>query len=197
MITLFKSWLRVFPRPWTRTFQAELEHQNNLRTLAGVTAGALLGLGLSWLVHLISGQPPQEYMGITSIWVTPGMQPPFGSWAFIALAGVIIGFYDFEIVLYLFARLLGGKGSFGTQAYAQALFYAPLAILQQVFAVIPTAGRILFFVCAAYSLVPTTTSLKAAHGYSTVRAVITWLLPIVLNVVIVAIVIQMVVMARR
>lgn len=41
------------------------------------------------------------------------------------------------------------------------------------------------FLLAAYSPIPTTTSLTAAHGYSTLRAIITWVLPILLNVVVV------------
>jgi hypothetical protein len=189
--TLFKSWLRVFPRPWTPVFRDELDHRSNLRTLVGVATGALLGLGLSWLIHLLSGQPPQAYMGIASIWVAAGTPPPFASWTIIAFGGVILGFVNFEIVLFIFARLLGGKGSFGAQAYAQSLFYAPLAVVQQVFAVTPIIGRPLFFLLAVYSLLPTTTSLKAAHGYSTVRAVITWLLPILLNVVVVYVVVML------
>jgi hypothetical protein len=65
------------------------------------------------------------------------------------------------------------------------LFYAPLAVFQQVLAVIPIVGRPLFFLFAIYSLVPTTSSLKAAHGYSTWRAIITWLMPILLNILVV------------
>ncbi len=190
-VALFKSWLKVFPRPWTLVFRDELQHKSNLHTLVGVAAGAFLGLGLSWLTHLLLGRPPQEFMGIASVWVAAGTPPPFSSWAVIAPVGVILGFFDFEIVLFIFARLLGGKGSFGAQAYAQALFYGPLAVVQQVFAVIPSVGRPLFFLLAVYSLVPTTTSLKAAHGYSTLRAVITWLMPILLNVVVVFAVIMM------
>jgi hypothetical protein len=182
---LFKSWLRVFLHPWSPVFRDELNHKSNLRTLVGVVAGALLGLGLSWLIHLLSGQPPGAYRGIASAWVGPGTQPPFSSWAVISPLGVILGFYDFEIVLFIFARLLGGKGSFGAQAYAQSLFYAPLAIVQQLFAVLPGVGRPLFILLAIYSLVPTTASLMAAHGYSTWRAVLTWILPILLNILVV------------
>jgi hypothetical protein len=185
ILDLLRSWLRVSLHPWTPIFRDELGHKSNLLTLAGVTAGALLGLALSYLVHLLTAPPGQEYMGIASIWVDPGTPAPFASWALIAPLGVIIGFYDFEIVLFIFARLLGGKGSFGTQAFAQSLFYAPLAIVQQVFAVTPVVGRLLFFLFAAYSLLPTTTSLRAAHGYSTWRAVITWLMPVLLNVIVV------------
>lgn len=189
--TLFRSWWKAFLHQWTPIFQDALGHKSNLRTWVGVAAGALLGFSLSWLVHLLSGQPSQDFMGIASIWVAPGTPPPFSSWVVIALLGVILGFFNFEIVLFIFARLLGGKGSFGAQAYAQSLFYAPLAIIQQVFAETPYIGRLLFFLFAAYSLLPTTTSLKAAHGYSTWRAVFTWLMPILLNVVVVYVVVTL------
>jgi hypothetical protein len=53
----------------------------------------------------------------------------------------------------------------------------------------PAVARVLFAVAALWSLIPTTTSLKAAHGYSMTRAVLTWAAPIVANVVVVAIVI--------
>jgi len=128
-------------------------------------------------------------MGIASIWVATGTQPPFFSWTVIAAVGVILGFYDFQIVLFIFARLLRGQGSFAAQAYVQSLFYAPLAIVQQVFAVTPIIGRALFVLVAVMSLLPTTTSLKAAHGYSTIRAVITWVMPILLNVLVVFVVV--------
>src|SRR5574337_395702 len=107
IVALFKSWLNVFPRPWTPIFRDELEHKSNLHTLVGVAAGALLGLGLSWLTHLLFGQPAQEFMGLASVWVSAGTRPPFSSWAVIVPVGVILGFFDFQIVLFIFARLLG------------------------------------------------------------------------------------------
>jgi hypothetical protein len=188
-ITLFKSWLKVFFHPWTPVFRDALRHKNIFCTWIGVAAGALLGFSLSWIAHLLFGQPPQAFMGIASIWVTPGTPPPFSSWTVIAPMGVILGFLNFEIVLFIFSRLLGGKGSFAAQSYAQSLFYAPLAVIQQVFAVTPIVGRPLFILLAACSLLPTTASLKAAHGYSTVRAVLTWLMPILLNVVVVYVIV--------
>ena len=184
-LALLRSWLHVLSHPWTPSFRAEIAHKNNLHTLIHLAAGALLGIGLSWLAHLLFGRPPQEFMGLASVWVPAGTQPPFSSWTVIVPAGVVLGFYDFQIVLFIFARLLGGKGSFGTQAYVQSLFYAPLAVIQQVFAVTPAVGRPLFALLAVCSVLPTTTSLKAAHGYSTWRAVATWLLPILLNILVV------------
>jgi hypothetical protein len=194
---LFKSWLNVFLRLWALVFRTELSRQGYLKTFVGLMMAALLGLGLSWLTHLLFSQPSKGFMGLASVWVVDGTKPPFSSWTVIVPLGVVFGFYDFQIVLFIFARLLGGKGSFGAQAYVQSLFYGPLAVVQQVFAMMPIVGRPLFALLAVYSLIPTTTSLKAAHGYSTWRAVMTWLMPILLSVVIVAVVVMLISHARR
>jgi hypothetical protein len=64
-------------------------------------------------------------------------------------------------------------------------------------AVIPGVGRVLFALVAVYSLLLTTTSLRAAHGYSTLRAVLTWVIPILLNLVVVTAVIALISGAAR
>jgi hypothetical protein len=192
MISLASSWWNVITRPWTPTFEGAISGKSHLKTFAGVVLGAGLGLGLSWLIHQLVGPPQQDFMGLASIWVKSGTPPPISTWALIVPGGVVWGFYNFEIVLFIVARLLGGKGSFGTQAYVQSLFYAPLSVAQQILAVIPVVGRVLFALAAVYSLLLTTTSLKAAHGYSTWRAVLTWVIPIVLNIVVVTAVIGLI-----
>jgi len=177
---------RACARPSTATFRDTLAGQSHVKTLTGVLLAAVLGVGCSWLVHLALQGSRQEFMGLASVWVRTGTPAPVANWAAVVAAGVVYGFYSFEIVLFIFARLLGGKGTFRAQSYAQSLFYVPLAFLQQVLVVVPVIGRVLFALVAVSSLVPTTTSLKAAHGYSTARAVLTWALPVVLNVLVVA-----------
>ncbi len=189
MKSLSTLWWTVVLRPWTSTFDEELRGKSNMKTLAGVSIAALLGFLFSWSLHQAVGQSRGPFMGLASMWLKSGTAPPFSSWEVIVPCGVIVGFYDFEIALFIVARLFGGKGSFGVQAYVQSLFYAPLAVIQQVFVVIPVAGRVLFAAAALWSLIPTTTSLKAAHGYSMRRAILTWAAPIVLNIVVVTIVI--------
>jgi hypothetical protein len=184
-INLATAWWNGFTQPVTRTFRDAISGGSHLKALVGVVAGAVLGVGLSWLTHKLVGSPQQDFMGLASIWVRSGTPPPFATWAILVPCGVVYGFYSFEIVLFIFARLLGGKGSFGTQSFVQSLFYAPLAVVQQLFAVIPVVGRFLFALVALYSLLPTTTSLKAAHGYSMSRAILTWVLPILLNIVVI------------
>lgn len=190
--SLATSWWRVVLRPWASTFSSELRGKNNTKTFVGVSIAALLGVLLSWSLHQAVGQSQGSFMGLASIWLKSGTPPPIGSWEILVPCGVILGFYDFEIALFIVARLLGGKGSFGTQAYAQSLFYAPLALLQQLFVVMPVVARALFAAAALWSLIPTTTSLKASHGYSMTRAVLTWAAPIVVNIVVVAVVIALI-----
>lgn len=186
---LLTSWWRAVLRPWTSTFSNELRGKSHTKTFAGVSIAALLGVLLSWSLQQTAGQSRGPFMGLASIWLKSGTPPPFWSWEILVPCGVIVGFYDFEIILFIVARLLGGKGSFGAQAYVQSLFYAPLAILQQVFVVIPVVAHALFAAAALWSLIPTTTSLRAAHGYSMMRAVLTWAAPIALNIVVVAVII--------
>jgi len=187
-LDFFNSWMNVSLHPWTSVFADELKHKSQIVTFVSITIASLLGLGLSWVIHTLTGQDPNEFKGLVSAWIDSTTQPPFLSWSTIIPLGVIVGFYDFQIVLFIFAWLLRGKGSFGTQAYLQSLFYAPLVIIQQTLIVIPKIGLILFILVAIYSLIPTTNSLKAAHGYSTIKAILTWLLPILLNIIIIYVV---------
>ena len=185
LATLARAWWHASTRPTADTFRRAIDGQGHLKTLGGVLVAAVLGVGCSWVAHRLLQDPQSEFMGLASMWVRSGMPAPVATWAVLVPVGVVYGFYSFEIVLFIFARLLGGKGSFRAQSYAQSLFYGPLALVQQVLVVIPVAGRVLFALVAAASLVPTTTSLKAAHGYSTARAVLTWVIPVVLNVLVV------------
>jgi len=194
---LATAWWQAVARPATDTFRRAIPDQSHVKTFAGVLAAAVLGVGLSWVAHWLLHDPTEEFTGLASVWVRTGTPAPLGSWVVVVPLGVVYGFYSFEIVLFIFARLLGGKGSFRSQSYMQSLFYGPLALVQQVVAVIPGVGRAVFVLVAASSLIPTTTSLKAAHQYSTVRAVLTWVIPIILNVVVVTAIVLLVSLSRR
>jgi hypothetical protein len=194
---LATAWWQAVTRPATNTFRHAISSQSHVKTFLGVLVAAFLGVGLSWIAHRLLRSPAEQFMGLASVWVRTDTPAPFLSWAVVVPLGVVYGFYSFEIVLFIFARILGGKGSFGSQSYVQSLFYGPLALLQQVVAVFPGVGRAAFILVAASSLIPTTTSLKAAHGYSTVRAVLTWVIPIILNVVVVTAIVLFVSLARR
>ena len=180
------EWWHAATRPTADTFRQAIGGTSHVKALAGVAVAAVCGVASSWCIHRLLDGGRHEFMGLAAMWLKSGTPAPVASWGVLVPLGVLYGFYTFEIVLFLFARLLGGRGSFGTQCYLQSLFYAPLALVQQVAVAVPVIGQLLFAVVAVGSLIPTTTSLKAAHGYSTTRAVLTWVIPIVLNVVVVA-----------
>jgi len=195
LANLIASWGRVVLRPSTRVFRACGEDATHLRTLVGLVLGGGLGFVLSLGLGAALGATGSEYQGLAAAWVPHGTRAPWASWQVLVPLGILSGFYSSEAFLWVIARLLGGRGAFKVQAYMQSLFYAPLAIVQQILIGLPPAGRVAFALVAAYSLLPTTTSLKAAHGLSTARAVVTWLIPIILNVVITAVIIALA--ARR
>lgn len=197
LLNLVSSWWQAVTRPAADTFRQLAEDQSHGKALAGVLIAAVLGLGLSWVIHRLLHDPGEEFMGLASIWLPKSTAAPIANWGVLVPLGIVYGFYTFEIVLFVFAWLLGGKGSFKTQSYTQSLFYGPLAVMQQVTAVIPNFGGLLFALVAAGSLIPTTTSLKAVHGYSTGRALLTWIFPIILNVLITIGIVALAWQARR
>jgi hypothetical protein len=90
-------------------------------------------------------------------------------------------------IYYVFARLLGGKGNYTKQSYLIALYVAPLSIITAIILLIPTFGVWLSLLVTVYSLYLLTFALKEAHSYSTGRAVMTWLIPLSILLIIIAI----------
>jgi hypothetical protein len=194
MLSLLRSWARVVAWPSTRVFSA-CEGRSAFRTFVGLVLGGGSGLVLSLGLNRLLAAPGSEYQGLAAAWVERGTQAPWASWQALVPLGVLSGFYSYQVLLWVIARLLGGGGSFGSQAYLQSLFYAPLALVQQVLIGLPHVGRAAFAAVALWSLIPSTTSLKAAHGLSTARSVATWLAPIALNVVVTVVIVALA--ARR
>lgn len=62
-----------------------------------------------------AARPARGVHGLASVWVKSGTPAPIGSRLIVVPLGVVYGFYSFEIVLFLFARMLGGRGSFSWQ----------------------------------------------------------------------------------
>ncbi|MCD6477929.1 MAG: YIP1 family protein [Candidatus Aenigmarchaeota archaeon] len=83
-------------------------------------------------------------------------------------------------VLYIFAMIFGGKGSYTTQSYLIAIYTAPLMIITGIIGLIPVAGGAINFLIGLYSLYLLTLALKQAHKVTTERAVIIWLIPVII-----------------
>ena len=98
-------------------------------------------------------------------------------------------------VNYIFARLLGGNGDYTTQSYLVALYAAPFSIITVVIMLIPVVGVWLTFLVSLYGLYLLTLALKETHKYSTGRAVLTWLLPMIIITIVMAALVAMILMA--
>jgi hypothetical protein len=111
---------------------------------------------------------------------------------FVAVIGLLLG----SGIYYVFARLLGGKSKYREQTYLIALYTAPLSIYSSIFStmtiLLASLGSLNFIIAlpilimfglSIYGLYLLTLVLKEAHGLSTGRAVLAWLIPFLMVVV--------------
>ncbi len=100
-----------------------------------------------------------------------------------AIGGAIGGFIGWIIaggIYYIFAKLLGGKGDFITQLYLISLYTPLLVIIASVFTPVPFIGLLV----GIYGLYLLTLALKETHSYNTIKAVLSWLIPVLIIIVI-------------
>ena len=86
---------------------------------------------------------------------------------------VVYGFYNFEIVLFFVAWWQVRYTSLPTIPNLRIPDFNSATIDSD-----PPPGRPLFVLAAVYSLLLTTISLKAGHGYAILKAILTWIIPI-------------------
>lgn len=85
-------------------------------------------------------------------------------------------------ILYIFAKMFGGKGNFTTQTYMVSLVVAPYFIISMFFFIFADETKkifiwMLYAIVAIYLLYLLTLTLKETHDYTTKKAVLTWLIP--------------------
>jgi hypothetical protein len=88
-------------------------------------------------------------------------------------------------ILYLIARVFGGRGTFLEQIYATLLFGVPLVILSYLLLLIPVTSGWLPYLPHLYSLVLFVISLMAVHQLSRGKAIAVILIPISILLVLV------------
>jgi hypothetical protein len=88
-------------------------------------------------------------------------------------------------VLYMIARVSGGRGTFLEQIYTTLLFGVPLVILSYLLLLIPATSRWLPYLPHLYSLVLFVISLMAVHQLSRGKAIAVILIPIIIPLVLV------------
>jgi hypothetical protein len=182
----FNKWMAVLSKP-ADTFRKEKGSANlgegaKHIVVAGIIAGFISGIVAALGLTAVGGVTGMAGLGAAT-----------GALAFVALLILtpimyLIAWLVDSAIMYVFAKLLGGKGGFTQQSYLMALFIAPLMLLMSILSIIPFAGWILVLILGLYSLYLLTLALKEAHGYSTARAVLTWLIPVIIVVIVMALV---------
>lgn len=176
-------WKEVLTNP-AETFKKEEKNVNLTEgvkqlIVAGVIAGVFYGISAAFALNsasmLMMGKPMMEA----------------GAMGFIgALIGTpiatLIGWFIFSAILYVIAKLLNGKGTFDTHMYLIALLYSPIVIIQGVLSVIPIVGAALGILVSLYGLYLLTIAIKQAHKVSTEKAVVIWLIPVIVIALILA-----------
>lgn len=163
----FDLWIPALTKP-AETFskqkgKASLGDALISMALAGLVGGAVGGL-LAGIVGLIAG----------------------------AIGGLLVSGLVVPLVMnavvWVMAKLLGGKGSYSDQFYLYSLFGAPVMLVSGVLSIVPIVGGLIGGLLSLYSLYPLTMALKQVHGFDTMKAVIAWLVPGIIVAIIAVIV---------
>lgn len=188
---MFKKWFDGLFMP-QRTFK-NIKREANIKTavlyvvISSLIAGIIIGLavafipaiamwsGLSFYVQLFAG------FGVTAKLF--GLMLPA-----ITLIGGIVGLFVNVAIFHLFAYLFGGRarGGFTRQLYFRSVFAAALSIIS-IIILVPIAGLVLVSLISIYALYPTIVAIKEAYDFTWGRAILTFIVPIIIFAVIYAI----------
>lgn len=179
---LLDKWVSALTKPG-KTFKKEAKKKHTISQGAMhiLVAGIVSSILWAFILNSLMG-PLLPFSGIA-----------FGVFMLVlGVLGALVNWIIFSGVMYVFAMIFSGKGSFTQQSYLLALYTAPLGIVTAIvgFALLAgVAGAIIFFilyvVIVIYSLYLLTLALRTVHRYSTGHAILTWLIPAIILVAIV------------
>ncbi len=170
----FEKWCDALTKP-KETFRKEKKNASLSEAAKNIgLAGLIVGIIQAIVVLAVSASLFSVIFAASSIILMP----------IFSIVAMLIG----SGVLYLLAKLFGGKGDFNTQTYLFSLYQAPIILIASLVSFIPFAGTIIVFVIELYALYLLTFALKETHNYSTGRAILTWLVPIIILIITVALI---------
>jgi hypothetical protein len=180
---MFREWFETFFRPIAiRNYRGDFGKGILNVLVAGAIGGAVLGFFVALLA------------GVAGSFIRPVVGMATGAAVFfytlIAIViGAILGLIICSAILFLFAKIFKGKGSYAQQTFALSLPTSALLLIDGVLGWIPILGAIISVIAGLYYLYPLTIVLRETHKYSTGSAVLTWLIPAIIIFVIYAILI--------
>ena len=153
---LWQSWVKALTVPKVETFDEEQRQATIEKAVVGMAiAGVAAGI-LGALVALASGD-----VGAAIVSIIGG--PIFA----------VIGLFIMSGILFIVAKVLGGTGDFVVQTYLVSIIYAPINIVRG----IPFVGSVVGGLASLYALYPLTFALQSVHKVPTGKAVLIWLIP--------------------
>jgi hypothetical protein len=179
-------WLKV--TQMTEAFFAEeAPRASQGNTLVSILIYAVASAVLTALSGLVGG-------GLQALSRLPefGRQPQLGAsygaglggmvlcYACVGLIVVPLSFYINNGLNYLGARVLGGTGSFGAQAYLMSLYVVPLGVASGLLGLVPLVGACVALLVGLYVIFLNVRLNKAVHRLTTGRAIVAALWPLVL-----------------
>lgn len=172
----FEDWKAVLMQPKEvfakRKKEADVMAAVKTYGILGAVVGGLMGVMFAVLGAAFSAIPGMGALAAFGILAIP-IGIVLG--AVLVVIGSLIG----SGIYFVFAKLLGGTGDFATHYYLPSLFVIPVTILTLILNMIPVLGSILGFILGIYNLYLMTLAFKEAHGFSTLKAVLVWLLPVI------------------
>ncbi len=178
----FNVWMEVLTNP-KGTFSAQ-KAKADLGTAVVLFAIAFFIFGfLTGLGQMLGPQIPEApAVGIVEV-----IMGSFGS-----LIGGIIGMFIAVGIVWVIAKVLGGKGSYTQQFHLTAVYLPPITILSgliTLIALLSGVGAIglLGLLVFLYSLYLLTLMLMEAHEFGMGKAILTWIIPAILVIVIIVV----------
>lgn len=168
---MFEEWKDSFLNPGKKmpslVEKADLS-QGLQHLIIGYVISGIIGIILAVLLSVSAGPLGMLFGGV-------GI---FGQ-----ILGIIFGIIFYLIgaaIIWIIAKVLGGMGTYGQQVHMTAAPFAFLLVINSILSIVPFLGAFLSFLLSLYYLYLMTIAIKEAHKFSTLRAVASWLLPIII-----------------
>ena len=105
----------------------------------------------------------------------------------VAFVGVIVFSFIGAGMTHICAKLLGGKGSFTKYYYLSSIIHVPIMIIGYAVGLVPCLGSLVSLALGIYSIYLIVIALRELHGFSTMRAIVAYILPILVLAAIIAV----------
>lgn len=138
----------------------------------GIPLGAIIALAATLFSTLFGAGAPLLGLGLSAVIVFP----------LVCVAVLVVASLVGEGLLFAFAKLLGGKGSFAQQYYLSSVIVFPAAFLGfigMILGLIPFLGVLASLALSIYAFYLHVLAVKEAHGFSVLRALAAVILPAV------------------